>query len=218
MLNIANFKKDIRSKIIDGLAIVLFLWLIAYVIRLMQIPFEKQFGNPGQLVYSIGLLAVAIIFLERSQVQRFSQMMRAWYGMASGVFAWAFTRISSEISQIDLSTYSSLLILIMIGLIIAVLWRKELSLGPQFFALVFIMNWVGVIFYTWLSILSGWNIIFRNLIYLSGFCAILLFLLGLGYLFIRTEWRIQRMWLAIWIWFLGTYIGYVFLNWFYLNS
>ena len=78
-----HWRRDLRSKILDGLLPALVLYLLLMLILFGLKPIQAFFGGPGLLVYVIGLLGVAMFSLQRSLMTSMSESARAWYGMAA---------------------------------------------------------------------------------------------------------------------------------------
>ncbi|HMN60482.1 MAG TPA: hypothetical protein PJ988_08970, partial [Anaerolinea sp.] len=77
-----NYRRDLRSKLMDGLLPTLALYLLAVLVLLPAPLFQTYWGGPGLLLYLLSLLAIAMYSLQRALVTRYSEVTRAWYGMA----------------------------------------------------------------------------------------------------------------------------------------
>ena len=204
-------KKDLRSKIFDGLCLPMLILLINFILHLVFIPISNHFGNPGELVFEITLMIVGVILLDRALISRYPNTLKAWLGILSGVFGWKALALITDL-QLGLdSIIDSILLLIFIGLITAVLWRRVFPVGMQFFTLLIILSWGGNLIHNGLTGLSNWSTLFTILTLASGIIAILIAIFGEVYVFTKPDWRMQRIHVAVWIWFLLNYAGMIFI-------
>ncbi len=205
--------KDLWSKIIDGILLPIQIWVINLMVNIIYYPVSDHFHRPGSLISIVFLMIVSIIFLDLASIKKYSKVSNGWYGILAGITAWKAIEFSMRLDGYEIYSPGNLLILIFVGLIIAVLWRKILPVGVQFFILTLILNWAGTVFYLGLSNLSSWNPLIADSMVVSGVAACILSLWGLLHIFFKSEWCIQRMWIALWVWFLLNYAGMVFLAW-----
>ena len=203
-------KKDLISKLVDGLASAVVLLLLLGLLRFLENPFAQVLGRPGVLAYTFIILAASIFCLERSSVTRISETTCTWYGMLGRVLAWVVTKLSGEMGTAGISGLSSLILLIMVSLITATLWLRVLPIGVRFYFLIFILNWIVSLLLlgveTWSIRIPFITIIWR----VSGYLGILGGLVTLGWMFYFSEKRIQRLWYGLWVWFCLDLAAHVF--------
>ena len=88
-----DYRRDLRSKLLDGLLPAVALYLLAMPVLLPVDLIDWRFGRSGLLVYILGLMGIAMFSLQRGLVSRYSETARAWYGMAGGLRAWSVIEI-----------------------------------------------------------------------------------------------------------------------------
>ncbi len=195
-----NINRDLRSKLIDGVMSTLMLCLMWLVIALSIRPVEVAMGRPGLLIYVLGLMSVAVLCLQQAQSVRRSEPTRAWYGMVGGFLAWAVVSVC-EYFGLPIQNIAGLILLIMVALIVAQIWRG-LSIGARFFSGAFLLNWLGTLLMNVGEMLAGLSPVFTLLYRSTGYIAILLALLGLGWILFLSQRRIERVTGALVLWFL----------------
>jgi hypothetical protein len=99
--------------------------------------------------------------------------------------------------------------LIMAALVVALLWRV-LPVGPRFFGLAFLLNWLENIIIGAGEALVRYSPVFDLLFRATGYLAILFIALGLGWMLFLTRRRIERISGALGLWFLASLALYVF--------
>jgi hypothetical protein len=203
-----RWKQDLRSKLVDGVLTALLLCLVTIVVALLARPIQELYGKPGMLVYTLAILALAIFHLDRSLVTRFPETTRAWFGVIGGLLAWTVTDFSAELGGFQVTSATSLLSAILLALVVATLWRKVLTLGVRFFALAYLLAWMGNLFLAGQNLLEQWLPPIPISASLTSYLAILAVMVTLWWLFFNTERRLERMWAAIWLWF---FIAIIFL-------
>ena len=67
---IKDWRRDLKSKLIDGLLVFALIFLSMIVLSLLVVPFAMLLGKPGLLIYALVLLAVSIICLDRGLIER----------------------------------------------------------------------------------------------------------------------------------------------------
>ena len=190
------------SKLTDSVlspVLMILLWLtIAMVVR----PIERQFGLPGLLIYVLGLLAVSMFSLQQSIDTQNSDIVRMWYGIASGFLAWGVVEVSNDLGIPVLPNLAGIILLIMVSLIVALLWRYGLPTGAKFFFLTFLLNWTELVLMRVEEGLAKYSpiftLIYRATFVLAGFGVALI----LGWLLFHSRERSQRVIGALSIWFL----------------
>lgn len=205
-----GWRRDLRSKLLDGVLPALVLYLLLMLVVFGLGPIERLFGGPGLFLYILGLLGIAMFSLQHALLLRLAETTRAWYGMAAGVLAWAVTDISGLLQGGQTATLREGITLIMAWLVLALLWRSNLSLGGRFFMMAYLTNWSGSVLLATLKIVAGWNpvleLCYRGLGVLSAAGS-----LGLVvWMLFRSERRIQRIWASLFIVLLGAGAIFVF--------
>jgi hypothetical protein len=203
-----EINNDWRSKLVDGVLSAFVLCLTWLVVALSIGPVEVIFGTPGLLIYVLGLMAIAVYSLQQSMNNHHAEPTRAWYGAAGGFLAWSVVSVSAHFG-LPVQKSSGLILIIMAGLIVAELWRV-LPVGPRFFCVALLLNWLGSICMHIGGVLSRYSPIFTLLYRATGYIAILLALLGIGWVLFLTRRRIERISAALVIWFLVSLALYVF--------
>ncbi len=204
-----NYRRDLRSKLLDGLLPAAALYLLAMLVILAAGLIDRRFGGVGLLVYVLGLISVAMFSLQRSLVQRYSEAARAWYGMAGGLLAWSVVEISAMLEKRTLTGTTTTLLIIMSALTVVLLWRPYLPLGARFFLAACLSYGAGHATLAFIRSLSGWSpallVFYRVLggLLAAGAAGALVWIFGL------STWRIQRMWAALAATLLGTAAFYI---------
>jgi hypothetical protein len=205
-----GWRRDLRSKLLDGLLPALVLYLLLMLVVFGLAPIVRLFGGPGLFLYMVGLLGIAMFSLQHALLLRLPETTRAWYGMAGGVLAWAVTEISGLLAGGKEATLREMIGLIMAWLVIALLWRGNLSLGARFFVTAYLTNWSGSVLLSTLQTIASWNpvleLFFRSLGVISAAGSLLLLI----WMFFRSERRIQRIWASLFIVLLGAGAVFVF--------
>jgi hypothetical protein len=143
-----RLRKDLYSKIIDGILTSGVLLLILLVITMLMPAAQTYFGRPGALVLGISLLAVAVILFEHALTTHSSEYQRIWFGMAGGLVAWRVVALSNLLGGASLSIEGSALLFILVALLIGCLWRNHLVEGARFFSAALLMSWAGSLLLT----------------------------------------------------------------------
>jgi hypothetical protein len=129
------------SKLRDGLLPALVMLLLIVVPSLLMLPIQTRFGRPGLLVYMLVLLMLGMILLERSLHEDRPVIRSAWYGLAGGMLTWMATEVTDRLSKAGLISLDAVPFFLILGLVIAILWRRVLPLPARWFVLVFFLNW-----------------------------------------------------------------------------
>ena len=202
--------RDGWSKLTDGLLAAVILYLLWLFVVLAIRPIEQRFGQPGLLVYTLGLLAVAMYALQQAIFQRHSETTRAWYGIASGSLAWSVMEVSTFLGAPILANAGGVILMIMVSLIFTLLWRSALPLGMKFFGVTLLMNWAEYILMQVQSWLSSLSPIFALSYRITGYLALFGIVLAIGYIFSYSRRRLQRVCAALLVWFFASLALYVF--------
>lgn len=205
-----NWKRDLSSKFFDGILPVFVLYLVWQTTLLPVGILYHRFGGPGLMVYALGLIAVAVYSFQRGLSTRIAETTRGWYGMASGLLAWAATEFTSMISQESLSDLDTAIPLLLAILITALLWRQYLPAGARFFLTTYLSNGAGHILITFFRLLAGTSPAASLFYLIMGYAAIALALGGLGWILFFSERRLQRMWAALVVLMTASAAVYIF--------
>lgn len=131
------------SKLRDGLLPAVVMLLLIVVPSLLMLLIQTRFGRPGLLVYMLVLLMLGMILLERSLHEDRPIIRRAWYGLAGGMLTWMATEVTDRLSEAGLISLDAVPFLLILGLVIAILWRRVLPLPARWFVLAFFLNWAS---------------------------------------------------------------------------
>jgi hypothetical protein len=195
------WKWDWVSKLRDGLLPALVLVLLVIVLSLLIPPIQEFLHRPGLLVYMLILLTLGVVFLASALHEDQPITRRAWYGLAGGMITWMATEVTDRLSSSGLTSINAVPYFLIIGLFVTILWRRVLPLPVRWFILVFFLNWVSRF------IVAGEQTLVvyfpqANLVYLVtallGIAGIVTSLLFITW---RSRERVQRMRMAVWLWF-----------------
>lgn len=193
--------QDWRSKVIDTLVTAGGLVLVSFVLLMAFPVVERLYGKNGLLIFAFVMIALTIFCLERATVLRLPETWRARSGTLSGLAAWSAVELAIAFGGLPVSGESWLILLTLAILLIVTLWRRVLGIGVQFFSLTFLFGWIGhtiLIFFARLQ--NGW---------LAGYdvfwwTALIFGLLALAitaWTIFRSRTRLQRLMLAVMLWF-----------------
>ncbi len=205
-------KFELRSKLLDGLLAPLVLVLLSILLALIIRPVEIVFSRPGLLVYSVVLLAAAVVALERCVVLRYPDTTRAWWGMLSGLLTWTVIETGNMISANSIVSEVGVLSMMLVILIVGVLWKKVLPLGVKFFAVTLIGAWatylglVGFRFLVQVNSDPGAS----NAFTILGLSVAGISVLVLAWTFFQSKNRMQRLWVTLVLWLCAMLMIYIF--------
>ncbi len=206
-----QWRKDLGSKFFDGIIAALLLYLLLFLAILLIGPIEARAGRPGLLIYCITLIAISIYCLEHSLLTRIPESYRAWYGMFGGIMAWSVIHLGSVLGNTSPTNIGSILGLLLITLTVTRLWRRHLPLGARFYCLTLLTAWIGQGIINGQVDLVAWQPV-MNAVYLSAGVVALLAAVGiLGWIFTRTDWRVQRLYAAPLLSLSATLAAYILL-------
>lgn len=205
-------KFELRSKLIDGLLTPLVLVLLSVLLALLIRPIDIIFQRPGLLIYTIILLAFAILSLERCVVARYPEPVRAIWGIVGGVFTWGVIEMSNFIGVRGLTSETGMVSMVLVGLIVGVLWRKVLPSGVKFFAVALLGGWVGHMGLYYTNLVVSMNSVESSY---SAYPIIGLVVLGLSliillWIFVQSKSRLSRLWGAMFFWMCIMLLIYIF--------
>lgn len=192
---------DWVSKLRDGLLPAVVLVLLVIVLSVLIPLFQNSLQRPGLLVYMLFLLTLGVLFLESSLHEDQPIPRRAWYGLSGGMITWMATEVADRLSQSGLTSIYAIPYFLIVGLIVAILWRRVLPLSVRWFVLVFFLNWVSRFIVAGEQVLvtffpqANWIYLITAGVGLAGMLA------TLAYIIWRSRDRIQRIRMAVWLWF-----------------
>jgi hypothetical protein len=195
---------------VDGIFSAALLLLASITILLVIRPIAVAFEQPGLLIYMLALLAVSMYSLQQALLPVYTDTARAWYGIVGGMLSWSVARVSSEMGVPILPNPAGIVLLIMVVLIVALLWKSALPLGGRFFSLTFLLNWAANVFLSvqgWLAQISP---IFALSLRLVGVLAAAGAVLIAGWILFRSRGRMQRVSGALALWFLTNLVLSIF--------
>jgi hypothetical protein len=205
---LAQNNGDWWSKLTDGVLLAVILLLLWMTISLTIRPINAMFGAPGLLLFVLGLMAVSMYTLQQSIISRQPDTHRAWFGIAGGFLAWSVVLITSQMGVPIFPNLASMLLLVLMALVVAILWRSVLPQGVRFFFLTFLMNWVGYIYagvQEWILPISP---VFTPVRLVIGALFSLAILYVLGWIFFRSRRRLHRISGGLMLWFLISMVIY----------
>lgn len=199
-----------QSKLTDGVLLSVILILLWLTFSLTLRPLHILLGMPGLLVFVLGLMAVSMYTLQQAIVSRRLDAYRAWLGITGGFLCWLVVLITGQMGVPIFPNLASVLLLVMVGLIVAILWRSVLPLGVRFFFLTFLMNWAGYLFAGVQEQLSSLSPVFTLAQFVLGGLFAFAALVVLGWILFQTRRRLQRVSGGLALWFLISMLIYSF--------
>ena len=193
--------QDWRSKVMDTLVTAGGLVLVSFVL-LMAVPVvERVYGQNGLLFFAFAMIALTIFCLERATVLRLPETWRARSGTLGGLAAWTVVELAIAFGGLPVSGETWIILLTLAVLMVVTLWHRVLGTGVQYFSLTFLFGWIGhtiLIFFARLQ--NGWLAgydVFRWTGLIFGLLALALTVWTL----LRSRTRLQRLILAVMLWF-----------------
>ncbi len=196
-------REDLRSKLIDGILPFALLLILSLLLGLLVRPFQV-FGPPGFLVFALVLSGLSFYSLAQSVNDALQETTRAWYGLVGGIFAWSASDVSILIGMTNLHEVTSFILWIMVALFSITLWRRVLPLGVKFWLQTILLSWAGQIYLSGLTYLIRFVPVVSPLLIITGGVAVAAAMGVTVHLFVATHGRAQRLWDALWLWFLVT--------------
>jgi len=194
------WKWDWVSKLRDGLLPAFVLLLLVAVPSLLIPPIQSQFDRPGLLVYMLLLVTAGVMLLAAALHEDQPMVRRAWYGLAGGVVIWMAAEVSGRLSGTALTSINAVAYFLIIGLIVAILWRRVLPLPVRWFALVFFLNWVTRFLVSGEQFLAGYFQLAKWAYLITAGFGLLGMLITLFFIIWRSREPMQRMRMAVWLW------------------
>jgi hypothetical protein len=200
---------DWWSRITEGIFTAALLYLFWILFAQVLRPIELVYGAAGLLIFTLALMAIAMLFLQLSLVVQYSDYKRAWFGIAGGFFAWSVVEGNTRYG-LPIPVPAGFVPMIMAALIVFLLWRSHLPVGARFFSLTFLMHWAGFLLLSFQARLASFSPVLSLLFHITGVLAVLLLIIVLCWVLFQTQRKIQRATGALILWFLGSVILYVF--------
>ena len=166
----------------------------------------------GLLVYLVSLLGLGVVLLNHAILQTHSEIARGWLGLAGGSVMWFVILLSEKIGGAQIPGPTVLLLLVIIGLVSAILWKSVFPIGIKFFVLSMFLAAVARLWITSQQLLApAWPLLNSTLV-VSGYVALAALVLILVWMITLSKERTQRLWAALWGWFWALQALSVFLG------
>lgn len=192
----SRIRKDLFSKLTDGLVsalvLVLFSLLMALIIPVVQV----LSGRPGLLIYTIIILALSVALLERSIANRYEEETQARLGMIGGILTWGVITLSNQISEQGVSSETGVIIFLLILLVTAVVWR-QCPVGFKFYLAMVVTSWGGFLALEGFAFLVKGSIITGDIFTYTIYIASAMAVSSLLWIILRSRTPIQRLWTAL---------------------
>ncbi len=205
-------KFELRSKLLDGLLAPLVMVLLSILLALIVQPVQIVFSRPGLLVYTVILLAAAVVSLERCVVLRYPDTTRAWWGMVGGLLTWTVIENANLISANSVVSETGVLSMMLVGLVVGVLWKKVLPLGVKFYAVTLIGAWASYLALIGFRFLVNVNSDpgASNAFTILGLSIAGVSVLIIAWTFFQSKNRMQRLWVTLALWLCAMLMIYIF--------
>lgn len=203
-------KFNVRSKLTDGLLAAGVMVLLEVMLILFVNPILILFDRPGMLVYTVVLVALAAICLDRSLSNRDSEMTRAGWGIIGGIVTWVVIEFSSFLGRQSLINETGILNLMVVVLLASVIWRKLPYIGLNYFLSIALIGWLSQVCIASLRFLTSFEPRIETVFIGMGVLAAILMASSIGYIFFRSRTRLERLNAALVIWFSAILMIYVF--------
>jgi hypothetical protein len=187
-----SWKYELRSKLVDGVLPGVALYLLVMMLAMAAGPIRAIVGGLGSLLLAVSLLAVGMFSLNRALASSLAEPTRAWYGMAAGTLVWSVASMMLTMDGITVYGLSSVILLIMGGLVAAQLWRENLSTGGRFFMVTFLLQWGAAVLANYLNWMAD-QIALQDWVQRSwGWVVLAAAVMVFGWMMVRSETRLQR--------------------------
>lgn len=204
--------RDLSSKFWDGLIPMAALVLLTLVLHMLAAPIQGFWGNSGLLVYLVSLLGLGVVLLNHAILQTYSEIARGWLGLASGIVMWYVILLSEKIGGAQIPGATILLLLVVIGLVSAILWKSVFPIGIKFFVLSVFLAAVARFWITSQQLMATAWPLFNSSLIISGYVALAALVFVLVWIIVLSKERTQRLWAAMWGWFWALQVLSVFLG------
>ena len=193
--------QDWRSKLLDTLAIGGGLVVINFALLMLVSFVEQVYNRTGLFIFAFILIVFSIFCLERATTLRIPETWRARTGILGGLLSWVIVELALLIGQQNVSFLTEVVVLTLAILVTITLWKRSFSAGLQFFLISFLFGWMGrIILGGFLQLQDGLLKAFD----VFWWAAIVFGILSLGviaWVMFRSRTRIQRMMIAVMLWF-----------------
>lgn len=193
-----HIKRDLYSKLIDGLFTSLVLVLIGLLMAQIIPVVQVVWGRPGLMVYTLIILALSVIMLERSIANRYDDESQARFGLIGGLLTWGVIDQSNLISIHGASSEMGIIIFIMIILVSAVLWRRSPG-GVRFYMGTVITRWGGYLALAGFRFLDQTYPQAAKINDYAGYVAAGLAAASLLWILLRSRTSTHRLWAALFL-------------------
>jgi hypothetical protein len=151
-----GFITESVGKISDGLFAAIKLVLGYYLIRLLLVLVELFFGMTGVVIFVFILMAFGAFYLYRSWAIAISEHKRAWRGMLAGLLFWQAFVMIADFGSFPLFERLGILFWVMLVLVMITLWKKIQPIGIKMSLALFLVCWIGKIYFTSLAQFGDW--------------------------------------------------------------
>ena len=197
MSPLLNVKKDLYSKLIDGIFTGLLLLLVILLISLINPVIRISFGRPGLMVYTVILLALSVALLERSLSNRYELENRARLGLVGGLLTWCVIVLSNLIGNQVATSETSVIVFMLLILITAIIWRPYLPSGLRFYTMVILSSWGIQLLVYGSKLLTNENLLVSNAFEILGIAALVLATIIILWIVLFSKTATQRLWAAL---------------------
>lgn len=210
---IRSLKADAASKVNEGLTPAVVLILLTILYDLIEIPVVTAFKLHGLLIFVLLIVTLGAIALDRSIQNRYSHRERVFQGMLAGMFFWFSANTAGRLQPGESAFQTNVIYMLLAAMVVVTLWRTVLPAGAKYFALVFLLNWIGrFVIARQLIMIQNWNFPAAIQWTYAWIALICMFLLVI-WLFFGSRRQSQRSWAAVGIWFCGMEAISLFLGW-----
>ncbi len=151
-----GFINESVSKLADGIGGALQLLLMLAFTSLVFLPITRSLNSFGAVLYLLILFAGGVYFLYRSLAPNQSDAHRASAGMLSGLLLWQILNYSGLTHTLGLVESNGAFKWLAAALVIVLLWTRVFPLGLRFFSLLLLLNWLGKLYVTRLTLHGNW--------------------------------------------------------------
>lgn len=192
---------DWRSKLLDTLAIGGGLVVINFALLMLVSFVERVYSRTGLFVFAFILIVFSIFCLERATTLRFPETWRARTGILGGLLSWAIVELARLIGQQNVSFLTEVVVLTLAILVTITIWKRSFSTGLQFFIISFLFGWMGRIILDGFLQLQNGLLMAYDVLWWAAMVFGILSLGVIGWVMFRSRTRIQRMMMAVMLWF-----------------
>ncbi|HNS63449.1 MAG TPA: hypothetical protein PKN11_03410 [Anaerolineaceae bacterium] len=180
-----------QSIVLDGILVAAVLYLLMLMLELLIQPILVMSGRPGLLIYSLVILVISILFLDRSFHVGWG-IDQARTGLIGGVLGWVFISSIDVLIGLFTTTAQSFFWLLFCSLFVAVLWKRVFPLGVRFYLLAVLLNWLGHFLVAGADMMDWIGQVGELPMDLVGWVAIAGAAVSMAYIFLGEKSRVQR--------------------------